>query len=157
MSSRGRRSPVGLSHLRPERQPRDGAPLPRDRASAISGHPQCMIDGMRTALRTRRTAAALGALLLGVVVSGCASSDAQAQVDDFCANVEQLVRKANKYAKNPADTKLGNEITQTGQQLLEQAPGLAATVASNPGLAPRLQECTSQLQNIGQGSQGKEQ
>lgn len=97
----------------------------------------------------RRTAAVAVALVLGVAVSGCSSSDAQAQVDDFCAKVEQLVRKANKLSKDPTDTKLSNEITQTGQQLVQEAPALAATVASNPGLAPRLQECTSELQNVG--------
>lgn len=102
---------------------------------------------MRTA--PRRIAAIAAPLVLVLTMSGCASSDAQAQVDDFCAQVEQLVRKANKYAKNPSDTKLGNEISQTGQQLLQEAPTLAAAVASNPGLAPRLQECTSNLQNVG--------
>lgn len=86
---------------------------------------------------------------LAMTLSGCASADAQAQVDEFCTQVEQLVRKANQYAKNPANTSLGNEITATGQQLIEQAPGLATVVATNPALAPRLQECTADLQNIG--------
>jgi outer membrane murein-binding lipoprotein Lpp len=86
---------------------------------------------------------------LALLVGGCASADAQAQVDEFCTQVEQLVRKANQFAKNPANTALGNEVTATGQQLIEQAPGLATVVATNPALAPRLQECTSQLQNIG--------
>ncbi len=99
----------------------------------------------------RRSAAVTAAILVAGVLSGCASADAQAQVDEFCTNVEQLAAKANKYAKNPADTAVGNEITATAQKLIEQAPALATTVASNPGLAPRLQECTSQLQNIGQG------
>lgn len=108
------------------------------------------MGGMRTSRVTRLTTVVATTVLTGLVMSGCASSDAQAQVDDFCAKVEQLVRKANKFSKNPADTQLGNEISQTGQQLLQEAPALAATVASNPLLAPRLQECTGQLQNVGQ-------
>lgn len=105
---------------------------------------------MRISRASRLTTAVAATVFVGLGMSGCASSDAQAQVDDFCAKVEQLVRKANKFSKNPADTQLGNEVTQMGQQLLQEAPALAATVASNPLLAPRLQECTGQLQNVGQ-------
>jgi hypothetical protein len=98
----------------------------------------------------RRFPALIGcAAILAVTLGGCASADAQAQIDEFCAQVELLVRQTNKYAKDPTDSKLGNEVTATGQKLIEQAPGLTAVVATNPALAPRLQECTSQLQNIG--------
>ncbi len=97
----------------------------------------------------KRVAVAMSAGLLVFGVSSCASGDSQAQVDAFCSQVEQLVVKANKLAEKPADEKLGKEITAAGQALVEQVPGLVATIAGNPTLAPRLQECASQLQNIG--------
>lgn len=100
----------------------------------------------------RRIAVGLMTGLLVLGLSSCASADSQAQVDAFCTQVGDLVQKANKLTEKPADEKLSKEVTAAGQALVEQVPGLVAAVAGNPALAPRLQECTSQLQSIGSKS-----
>ncbi len=107
--------------------------------------------GMKSLLNTRMWGAPLCGLLLLGGLSGCASSDAQAQVDAFCTKVEQLVREANQLARKPNAKKAGDDLAKTAEDLLAEAPALANTVVSNPGLAPRLQECASQLQGVGQG------
>ena len=78
------------------------------------------------------------------------ASENQAKVDAYCAEVDDVLAKANELKTNP-NAQAAQEVSKEVTQLTKEAANLAPAVIAEPSLTAKVTECSTKLQGAAAG------